>query len=96
MSREQSRDLWPPGEGGGATTPGSAGHHRSQPSQDQHPQHNGAGGAPWRRQPGNRGDAAWLTVMRVIVPPRLRSRLRHLGHEGAALRLDRFCREDTP
>lgn len=53
-------------------------------------------GSGWRRQPGNRFDAAWLAACRVIVPPRLRSRLRHRGHERAALWLDRFCGEDTP
>ncbi len=50
----------------------------------------------WERQAANWPDAAWLAVWRVLIPPRRRSQLRWAGHERFALRLDRFCREDTP
>jgi hypothetical protein len=50
----------------------------------------------WRRRGDNRADAAWLTVSRLIIRPRLRSRLRYRGYERAALWLDRLCGEDTP
>jgi hypothetical protein len=52
--------------------------------------------SPWRRQPDNRFDGAWLAVWRLLIPPRFRSRLRYRGHERLALWLDRFCGEDTP
>jgi hypothetical protein len=51
---------------------------------------------PWQRPPTNRADAAWLVIWRIIIPPKIRSRLRHHGHERLALWLDRLCREDTP
>ena len=37
-----------------------------------------------------------LTVGRVLVPPRVRSRLRWQGRERLALWLDIVCGEDTP
>lgn len=54
------------------------------------------GSPSWRRPPTNSFDAAWLAVWRILIPPRLRSRLRYRGHERLALWLDRLCREDTP